>query len=66
MKKIVDFFITYILNKYVIASAVFVFVMFTNEDYNIKTRYANAQKIEKLEAEIRYYQEETKKNKEKL
>ena len=40
--------------------------MFTNEDYNIKTRYANAQKIEKLEAEIRYYQEETKKNKEKL
>ena len=66
MKKIVDFFITYILNKYVIASAVFVFVMFTNEDYNIKTRYANAQKIKKLEAEIRYYQEETKKNKEKL
>ena len=58
--------ITYILNKYVIASAVFVFVMFTNEDYNIKTRYANAQKIKKLEAEIRYYQEETKKNKEKL
>ena len=36
------------------------------EDYNIKTRYANAQKIKKLEAEIRYYQEETKKNKEKL
>ena len=66
MKKIVDFFITYILNKYVIASAVFVFVMFTNEDYNIKTRYANAQKIKKLEAEIRYYQEETTKNKEKL
>jgi len=66
MKKIVDFFITYILNKYVIASAVFVFVMFTNEDYNIKTRYANTQKIKKLEAEIRYYQEETKKNKEKL
>lgn len=66
MKKTVDFFITYILNKYVIASAVFVFVMFTNEDYNIKTRYANAQKIKKLEAEIRYYQEETKKNKEKL
>ena len=66
MKKIVDFFITYILNKYVIASAVFVFVMFTNEDYNNKTRYANAQKIKKLEAEIRYYQEETKKNKEKL
>lgn len=66
MKKIVDFFITYILNKYVIASAVFVFVMFTNEDYNIRTRYANAQKIKKLEAEIRYYQEETKKNKEKL
>ena len=66
MKKIVDFFITYILNKYVIASVVFVFVMFTNEDYNIKTRYANAQKIRKLEAEIRYYQEETKKNKEKL
>lgn len=66
MKKIVDFFITYILNKYVIASSVFVFVMFTNEDYNIKTRYANAQKIKKLEAEIRYYQEETKKNKEKL
>ncbi len=66
MKKIVDFFITYILNKYVIASVVFVFVMFTNEDYNIKTRYANAQKIKKLEAEIRYYQEETKKNKEKL
>lgn len=66
MKKIVDFFITYILNKYVIASAVFVLVMFTNEDYNIKTRYANAQKIKKLEAEIRYYQEETKKNKEKL
>lgn len=66
MKKIVDFFITYILNKYVIASVVFIFVMFTNEDYNIKTRYANAQKIKKLEAEIRYYQEETKKNKEKL
>ena len=66
MKKIVAFYITYILNKYVIASAVFVFVMFTNEDYNIKTRYANAQKIKKLEAEIRYYQEETKKNKEKL
>ena len=66
MKKIVDFFITYILNKYVIASVVFVFVVFTNEDYNIKTRYANAQKIKKLEAEIRYYQEETKKNKEKL
>jgi cell division protein DivIC len=66
MKKAFDFIFTYILNKYIIATAVFIFVMFTNEDYNIKTRYANAQKIKKLEAEINYYKEETAKNKEKL
>jgi cell division protein DivIC len=66
MKKAFDFIFTYILNKYIIATAIFIFVMFTNEDYNIKTRYANAQKIKKLEAEINYYQEETAKNKEKL
>ncbi len=40
--------------------------MLTNEQYNVRTRYKNKETIEKLEYQIRFYQLETKKNKEKL
>ena len=59
-------FLKTIFNKYVIAIVIFVFIMLTNEQYNVRTRYKNKETIEKLEYQIRFYQLETKKNKEKL
>lgn len=66
MKKSLILFLKTIFNKYVIAIVIFVFIMLTNERYNVRTRYKNKETIEKLEYQIRFYQLETKKNKEKL
>ncbi len=66
MKNIIKTIIKIIFNKYLVASAIFVFVMFTNKDYNIRTRYKNAQTIQRLDKEINYYKTETEKNKKKL
>ncbi|MBP6231033.1 MAG: septum formation initiator family protein [Paludibacteraceae bacterium] len=66
MKNILLSILKILFNKYLIASLIFVFVMFTNEDYNIKTRYINAHKIQKLQAEIERYQAEKTVNQEKL
>ncbi len=66
MKKSLILFLKTIFNKYVIAIVIFVFIMLTNEQYNVRTRYKNKETIEKLEYQIRFYQLETKKNKEKL
>ena len=66
MKKSLILFLKTIFNKYVIAIVIFVFIMLTNEQYNVRTRYKNKETIEKLEYQIRFYQIETKKNKEKL
>ena len=66
MKKSLILFLKTIFNKYVIAIVIFVFIMLTNEQYNVRTRYKNKETIEKLEYQIRFYKLETKKNKEKL